>query len=340
MSLKVLAILGLSALGVAACSPTSSATTSSPSHAVAGLCSAVPSGEVSVTSHLETAVPSGATVGQEFTVEPGQLALSVAISWDTPNHFWLTLIAPSGRFYDRHTTDPWAYHTLASTAESLAIGGPESGDWQVQVFGINGSGGLVRIDLTQTPTAATGAMAAITASTDRGVAPVSIRFSASAAGTGKGSLASFQWDFGDCSPVDSASNPTHVFTRPGKFTVTLKAVDSAGQPVTGTHHVLVTATDQPPIAMFTAATLDGGAPTTVSFDARGSYDVDGRVTSFEWDYGDGSSGFGESGAHKYSKWGSYSVILKLVDDDGLSSSTCQVIATGEGPGLPPVPCPG
>lgn len=54
----------------------------------------------------------------------------------------------------------------------------------------------------------------------------------------------------------------------------------------------------------------------VTFDASASSDPDGSIVSYEWDYGDGSTGSGETETHKYSEQRDYTVILTVTDNDG------------------------
>ena len=51
----------------------------------------------------------------------------------------------------------------------------------------------------------------------------------------------------------------------------------------------------PPVAAFTAS-VEG---TTVSVDASASYDPDGTIVSYDWDWGDGTTGTGETASHTY-----------------------------------------
>ncbi|HEX9908437.1 MAG TPA: PKD domain-containing protein, partial [Thermoplasmata archaeon] len=85
-----------------------------------------------------------------------------------------------------------------------------------------------------------------------------------------------------------------------------------------------TVTDQfdvkaPPVAMFTYI-VDGA---TVSFDASGSDDADGVIVSWEWAFGDDSSGTGEMTTHTYALDGTYPVTLTVTDDDGLWDTDVQ-----------------
>ena len=55
---------------------------------------------------------------------------------------------------------------------------------------------------------------------------------------------------------------------------------------------------------------------TIVFDASGSYDIDGYIVSYEWDFGDGTTGQGIAVGHTYSVAGLYTVTLTVTDDDG------------------------
>jgi parallel beta-helix repeat protein len=56
-----------------------------------------------------------------------------------------------------------------------------------------------------------------------------------------------------------------------------------------------------------------------------SVDTDGEITSFLWDFGDGSNSTEENPFHIYEALGQYNVTLKIVDDENLASLTYQII---------------
>jgi len=64
---------------------------------------------------------------------------------------------------------------------------------------------------------------------------------------------------------------------------------------------------------------------TYWFDASGSYDIDGTIITYEWDFGDGATGSGETLTHVYQVPGTYIVTLTATDDDGLSISVSRPI---------------
>lgn len=72
-----------------------------------------------------------------------------------------------------------------------------------------------------------------------------------------------------------------------------------------------------PIAKFTYS-VDGNL---VIFDASSSYDLDGTIVSYEWDFGDGTTGMGKIVSHGYNKSGTYDVTLKVTDDYGENDTT-------------------
>jgi PKD repeat protein len=85
-----------------------------------------------------------------------------------------------------------------------------------------------------------------------------------------------------------------------------------------------TPTNQPPTASFTYQCTD----LSCEFDASGSSDTDGTITNFDWTFGDGNSGSEVMSNHTYAAEGSYSVVLIVTDNDGLTSSDTQQVNLG------------
>jgi len=83
----------------------------------------------------------------------------------------------------------------------------------------------------------------------------------------------------------------------------------------------------PPVAMFSVSNETPTTNQTVIFDASASYDPDGEIVAYRWDFGDGSiiEGNVVKVTHNYNKSGIYNVILEVEDDDGAKNRTTKEI---------------
>ncbi len=91
--------------------------------------------------------------------------------------------------------------------------------------------------------------------------------------------------------------------------------------LTGTA-VPITSGGQPPVAVATKSTpLTGIVPLNVYFSSNGSYDPDGSIARYDWDFGDGATSTEPNPSHIYTAVGTYTPSLVVFDNTGLSSST-------------------
>ena len=72
-----------------------------------------------------------------------------------------------------------------------------------------------------------------------------------------------------------------------------------------------------PIASFTTDVRAGVAPLTVLFDASGSSVPHGKLASYTWNFGDGTTGSGIKVNHTYQHNGRYEVLLTVMSEAGV-----------------------
>jgi PKD repeat protein len=77
----------------------------------------------------------------------------------------------------------------------------------------------------------------------------------------------------------------------------------------------------------------------ISFDGSGSYDSDGTIASYAWDFGDGVGvGTGAMPSYTYAADGNYTVTLTVTDDDGATGEMTTVanVSTSPPQNQPPI----
>jgi len=77
----------------------------------------------------------------------------------------------------------------------------------------------------------------------------------------------------------------------------------------------------------------------VSFNGMGSYDSDGKIVSWVWDFGDGNYSTGNQVEHSYNSIGNYIVIFTVVDDDGLLDTEYANVSVRSSDGRPKIAPP-
>jgi PKD repeat protein len=105
--------------------------------------------------------------------------------------------------------------------------------------------------------------------------------------------------------------PAFTFENEGQHTVQLIVTDLEGnksEPLIVPIYVF----NQAPTANFLFE-VDG---LKVSFDALDSYDLDGKIITYFWDFGDGLYSSEKTPTHTYLLPGTYSVTLKVTDNNG------------------------
>jgi WD40 repeat protein/chitodextrinase len=164
----------------------------------------------------------------------------------------------------------------------------------------------------------------ITSDVVRGVAPLTVQFNSDRS-SDDGLIITRQWDFGDGSTSQEIS-PRHTFATTGDYTVTLTLTDDFGAQASRT--LLIAVTEAPVAVIAVNPPSAESAPAVINFDGSASFDPDGEIVEYRWDFGDGSREFMQMLTHVYASAGTYRARLTVTDDKGVTGSSERLIAIG------------
>lgn len=131
-------------------------------------------------------------------------------------------------------------------------------------------------------------------------------------------ITSYQWNFGDGWEV-KGQRVEAAYELPGTYRAVLRVGDGADHPCNSGTDVRVVTVNSAPVAV---AGVDKTAQIgqVLQFDGASSYDIDGTVTAYVWDMGDGTTYQTATLTHTYAEPGLYEVVLRVTDDSGVSNA--------------------
>jgi len=140
-----------------------------------------------------------------------------------------------------------------------------------------------------------------------------VQFDGSGSSDPDGTIVSYEWNFGDGASTQSGVVVSHSYDTAGIYTVILTVMDDYG----------TSAADQTTITVQAPPVANAGPDQIVlanegaTFDGSLSYDTDGAIVSFDWDFGDEVTAAGVIVTHAYSAPGTYTATLLVTDESGL-----------------------
>ncbi len=162
------------------------------------------------------------------------------------------------------------------------------------------------------------------------VANLVVAADASTSNDPDGTIASYAWTFGDGATATGRTT-SHTYAAGGTYTVKLTVTDNEGATGSTSQSVSV-ATNKAPVAAFTSTVTN----LNVATDASTSSDSDGTIASYAWTFGDGSTATGKTASHTYSAAGTYTITLKVTDNQGAVASTTNPVQVSAAVNKPPV----
>jgi len=167
-----------------------------------------------------------------------------------------------------------------------------------------------------------------------GIAPVTVSFDGTGSYDPDGTIRQYRWDFGD-GESGRGLRIEHRYSTAGTYQVTLTVTDRRGARATASIAIVVRGSNAPPVAAFSVSPSPAFPNQTIRFDAGASYDPDGEIVSYAWDFGDGATGAGALASYRYGALGTYEVALTIRDNDGgerTATSELSIVDTVGGSG--------
>src|SRR5256712_166616 len=141
--------------------------------------------------------------------------------------------------------------------------------------------------------------------------------------------ATYGWTWGDAT-TGSGKTTTHTYTGGGTYNVTLTLTDAGGLR-SGAPPPTRTPPHPPPGADVHVRC----AGLSCSFTSTSS-DPDGSIAGYSWTFGDGGTATAQNPSHTYGTGGSYTVTLRVTDNQGATSSPVSKTVTVTAPNSPPI----
>jgi PKD repeat protein len=271
---------------------------------------------------------------------PGSTSASVALV----NDLDLVVTGPGGTFNGNVFSDGWSQTggsaDRINNVENVYVQSAAAGTWTVTVSGFNVPNGAQPFALVVAGGGSSGGdtppSVSIVDPTDGGVIGGSYRVLVSASDDNALSSVELSIDGGAYIDIIDNFDGTHFYYdwntvgyAEGVHTLQSLATDDAAQSTTSAIvGVTVDNVNDPPVAAFTYNCTD----LACDFDATASNDPDGTIISYEWDFGDGYTGSGETSSHTYATDGTYAVTLTVTDNDFATGTDQQDITVSNGGG--------
>jgi PKD repeat protein len=149
--------------------------------------------------------------------------------------------------------------------------------------------------------------------------------------TSTGDVTTWLWNFGD-GQTSASQSPTHSYTNPGIYEVTLTTTDTTGMTTVSSQTIVVYATggdpdaaDNPPTAVVSASATAGTAPMNVAFTVVPSVET----ALYAWNFGDGQTSTAQNPTHLFTAAGTYTVTLTISNIYGSTTTSMTIVVSGQ-----------
>lgn len=172
-----------------------------------------------------------------------------------------------------------------------------------------------------------------------GKVATSIAFDASGSSDADGTIVQYAWDWdnnGSYDEFNAVPTASHSWPSEGNYTVGLKVTDD--DTAFDEDDASVTVAENAPPVADAGGPYSGEAGENISFDASDSYDPDGTITQYAWDW-DNNGSYDNfysvpTTTHSWPSNGNYTVGLRVTDNDSQTDEDDADVTIGVG--VPPI----
>lgn len=157
-----------------------------------------------------------------------------------------------------------------------------------------------------------------------GPAPFKVTFNGNTSEDPDGSITDYEWKIVGGTDIEHSESFVHEFTQAGEYIVSLTVTDNDDKKSTSTVTVKTTAPGpQAPVAKVKTSPnpAQGIRPLSMNFDASESFDIDGDIISYQWNFGDDTPDSQTSVptvAHQFDRVGIWRTKLTVYDNTGMT----------------------
>ena len=113
---------------------------------------------------------------------------------------------------------------------------------------------------------------------------------------------------------------THSYSSAGTYILKLEVKDDGGATATNTTTATISGEEKSSPVANVNGPYNGLTFQSIIFDGSNSYDPDGTIASYSWDFGDGETASGVKPTHSFTAAGVFTINLTVTDNDGLTDN--------------------
>lgn len=219
-------------------------------------------------------------------------------------------------FIDQSTGSPtqWKWdlgNGTISFLQSPSVTYFNSGQYTIKLVVHNANGDSAVLIKSQYISIYAKPVVAFTATPLTGCFPLLVNFTDQSS-SGNGTITQWQWDLGD-GTISNVQNPSHTYTSPGNYNITLVVTNSFGCSKVLTKAQYITISNGVHADFSSNITSTCQSPVTINFQ---NLSTGTGVLSYQWDFGDGGTAITVNPSHTYTSTGTFSVRLITTNSSG------------------------